>query len=137
LQAFLPPGGRKFGNTTVGVRCTGGNAWSVYVPVRVSAFADVVTASGPVERGATLKATDLRHERRDLATLSYGYVLRTEQAAGKRVLRSLGEGAVLTPSILAAPKWVKHGERVTLLAQAGGMEVRMMGEALSDGTRAR
>lgn len=134
LQAFLPPGGRTVGNTTIGVRCTGGNTWSVYVPVRVSAFADVVTASRPVERGTTLSAADLRHERRDLGTLSYGYVLHTEQAAGKRVLRGLSEGTVLTPAILAAPQWVKRGERVTVLAQAGGMEVRMTGEAMMDGT---
>ncbi len=134
LQAFLPPGGRTLGNTTIGVRCTGGNTWSVYVPVRVSAFAEVITASHPVERGATLNSADLRRERRDLATLPYGYVLHAEQAAGKRVLRGLSEGTVLTPAILAAPQWVKRGERVTVLAQAGGMEVRMNGEALMDGT---
>jgi len=134
LQAFLPPGGRRLGNTTIGVRCTSGNTWSVYVPVRVSAFADVIIASRPVERGTTLSTADLGHERRDLATLPYGYVLHTEQAVGKRVLRGLSQGAALTPTILAAPQWVKRGERVTVLAKVSGMEVRSTGEAMMDGT---
>ena len=132
LEAFLPVGGRKLGNTSVGVRCAG--AWSLYVPVRVSALADVIIANRPLQRGAILSAADLRHERRDLATLAYGYVLHSEQAIGKRVTRSLSEGTPLTPNLLSAPQWVKRGERVTVVAQAGGMEVRMNGEALMDGT---
>lgn len=132
LQAFLPIGGRKIGNASVGVRCPG--AWSVYVPVRVSALADVIIASRPLERGATLSAADLRHERRDLATLAYGYVLHGEQAVGKRLARSISEGTPLTPNLLSAPQWVKRGERVTVVAQVGRMEVRMNGEALMDGT---
>jgi flagellar basal body P-ring formation protein FlgA len=134
LQAFQPAGARSVGNTTVGVRCSGGSPWSIYVPVHVSASAEVMIVNRPVARGATLTAADLRSERRDLAALSYGYVLHAEQAAGQRVTRSLSEGAVLTPNSLAPPQWVKRGEHVTLLAQTSGMEIRMAGEALMDGT---
>lgn len=134
LQAFQPAGARSVGNTTVGVRCSGESPWSIYVPVHVSASAEVVIVNRPVARGAILTAADLRSERRDLATLSYGYVLHTGQATGQRVTRSLSEGTVLTPNILAAPQWVKRGERVTVLARSGGMEIRMTGEALMDGT---
>lgn len=134
LQAFQPAGARSVGNTTVGVRCSGGSPWSIYVPVHVSASAEVMVINRPVARDAILSAADLRHERRDLATLSYGYVLHAKQATGQRVTRSLSEGTVLTPNNLAPPQWVKRGEHVTVLAQAGGMEVRMTGEALMDGT---
>jgi flagella basal body P-ring formation protein FlgA len=134
IEAFMPAGGRAFGNTTVGVRCGGGNAWTIYIPVRVNAFADVVIANRPIARGATLSAADVRLERRDLATLPYGYVLQTDQITGKSLVRGITEGTVLNPNILTAPKWVKRGERVTVLAQAGGMEIRMNGEALMDGT---
>ena len=133
-QAFQPTGARIVGNTTVGVRCGGGSPWSIYVPVHVAASAEVVIVNRPVPRGATLGEADLRSERRDLAALSYGYVLHAAQAAGQRVTRSLSEGTVLTPNLLAAPQWVKRGERVTVLAQSGGMEIRMTGEALMDGT---
>ncbi len=134
LQAFQPAGARNVGNTTVGVRCGGVSPWSIYVPVHVSATAEVLIVNRPVARGATLSAADLRSERRDLAALSYGYVLHAGQAAGQRVTRSLSEGTVLSPNLLAAPQWVKRGERVTVLAQSGGMEIRMTGEALMDGT---
>lgn len=132
LQAFLPVGARQLGNSSVGVRCPGD--WSVYVPVHVSALVEVIIASRPLQRGATLGAADLRHERRDLATLAYGYVLHSEQAVGKQLARSISEGTPLTPNLLTAPQWVKRGERVTVVAQVGGMEVRMNGEALTDGT---
>lgn len=134
LQAFQPPGARSVGNTTVGVRCSGVSPWSIYVPVHVAASAEVVIVNRPVSRGVTLSADDLRSERRDLAALPYGYVLHIKQAAGQRVTRSLSEGTVLTPNALAPPQWVKRGERVTVLAQSGGMEIRMTGEALMDGT---
>jgi flagella basal body P-ring formation protein FlgA len=134
LQAFQAAGARSVGNTTVGVRCSGGSAWSIYVPMHVSASAEVQIVNRPVPRGVTLTAADLRSERRDLAALPYGYVLHANQATGQRVTRSLSEGTVLTPNILTAPQWVKRGERVTVLAQSGGMEIRMTGEALMDGT---
>jgi len=134
LQAFQAPGARSVGNTTVGVRCSSGSPWSIYVPVHVAASAEVMIVNRPVPRGVTLSAADLRSERRDLAALPYGYVLHAKHAAGQRVTRSLSEGTVLTPNVLAAPQWVKRGERVTVLAQSGGMEIRMTGEALMDGT---
>ncbi len=134
LQAFQPAGARSVGNTTVGVRCTSGATWSIYVPMHVSASAAVMIVNRPIPRGAILHAADLRSERRDLAALSYGYVLHAKQADGQRVTRSLSEGTVLTPNVLAAPKWVKRGEHVTVLAKSSGMEIRMTGEALMDGT---
>ncbi len=134
LQAFQPLGARSVGNTTVGVHCGGGNPWSIYVPAYVSASANVMIVNRPMACGAILSAADLRSERRDLATLSYGYVLHASQVTGQRVTRSLSEGTVLTPNLLAAPQWIKRGEHVTLLAKSGGVEIRMAGEALMDGT---
>lgn len=134
LQAFQPPGARSVGNTSVGVRCADAASWSIYVPMHVSASAEVLIVNRPIPRGVTLSAADLRSERRDLAALPYGYVLQVKQAAGQRVTRNLSAGTVLTPNVLAAPQWVKRGERVIVLAQTGGMEIRMTGEALMDGT---
>ena len=31
LEAFLPPGARLYGKTTVGVRCTGDKPWKIFV----------------------------------------------------------------------------------------------------------
>ncbi len=42
-------------------------------------------------------------------------------------------GDVVTPSRLTTIKTVKRGNRVTIIAQVGSIQVRMKGKALSDG----
>ena len=40
----------------------------------------------------------------------------------------------MTPRVLEAPRLVRRGERVTITARADGIDVRMAGKALMDGT---
>ena len=47
--------------------------------------------------------------------------------------RPIAGGAYLTNQQLVAAKAVQRGQSVTLIADAGGMSVRMAGRALSDG----
>lgn len=133
LAAFLPPGGQRAGNTAVGVRCSGPRPWSIYVPARVRVVQQVVVAVQPVPRGTVLTAADVRLEARDTSTLSSGYFQDDSEVLGKVVTNALATGSVLTPQIVKAPMVVRRGERVTLLAQTAGIEVRMAGKALADG----
>ena len=52
---------------------------------------------------------------------------------GLTAARPISGGAVITNQQLVASKAVQRGQAVTLLADAGGMSVRMAGRALSDG----
>lgn len=134
LAAFLPPGGRREGNTAVGVRCSGPRPWSIYVPARVRVVEHVVVAVQPVPRGTVLTAADIRLEPRDTSSLSAGYFQDSSQVIGKSVTNALAAGTVLTPQIVKAPLVVHRGERVILLAQTAGIQVRMAGKAMADGT---
>lgn len=73
LAGFQPSGARMLGNTTVGVRCPGTTPWTLYVPVRVSLYGDVVVAARPLARGTQLTDADLKLANRDLAQLHSGY----------------------------------------------------------------
>lgn len=133
LEAFQPVGGKLLGNITVGVRCTGSRPWSLYVPVRVSLFAEVVVAARPLARNSALAQTDLKLERRDLARLHNGYFTDPAALVGKKLTRPVPLNAALTDSQIREPLAVRRGQRVTLVATGSGIEVRMGGEALADG----
>ena len=52
---------------------------------------------------------------------------------GLTASRPISGGAFLTNQQLVAAKAVQRGQSVTLVADLGGMSVRMSGKALSDG----
>ncbi len=135
LEAFLPPGGREIGSTTVGVRCNGDKRWTLYVPVKVTVFTQVVVAARSLPRGQLLSASDLSLARRDLARLPQGYFRDPAEVAGQQLKRNVTAGQALTPALLKAPRTIRRGERVTLVAGGNGVEVRMPGIALNNAAR--
>lgn len=132
LEAFRPPGAQPVGHTTVGLRCRSGSPWTLYLPVRVRAWQHVVVAARAVPRAALLAPADLRLEPREAAELGRGYLRRPEEAVGKQTARALAAGSVIAPSALASPLLVRRGDRVTVLAGNGSLEVRATAEALGD-----
>lgn len=133
LETFATGTGRVIGATTVGVRCTGGKPWTLYVSARVRVYGSVLVAARPLPRGSAIEGKDLRMERKDLSALRRGYLTAKDEARGKVARRTIERGAVLHSRLLEAPKLVRRGDRVTLSAKLSGVEVRMLGTALSDG----
>lgn len=123
-------GGQRW---TIAVTCTGPQAWTVYVPVKVASVADVVVAARNLPAGSQLAAADLRLEKRDTSALAQGYLADTSLAAGQILSRPLAAGAVLTPPGLARAALVRRGDLVTLISRSGGFEVRSQGKALANG----
>jgi flagella basal body P-ring formation protein FlgA len=103
LEAFMPPGGRVMGNTTVGVRCTDDGGWSLYVSARVDVFGPVLIARQPLARGTTVHDSDLELVERNLANLPYGYYSDSQPIAGMLAKRTIAAATVITPQMLQAP----------------------------------
>ena len=133
LEAFHPPGGKTLGNITVGVRCSGTKSWSLYVPVKVSIYDKVVAAARPLTRGQVVGQDDVKMVERDLAQLQSGYFTDPAAVAGMEATRTIAMDAALTNYLVKEPLQVRRGQRVSLIASSGGLEVRMAGEALADG----
>jgi flagella basal body P-ring formation protein FlgA len=130
LQAFRAA---AFGANaqTVGVRCAA-PAWTIYVPVRVTAVRDVLVAARPMTRGDTLTANDVRRERREVSGLSSGYVTDDAALMGRPLTHPVAAGAVLTGADVSLPAAVRRGQQVILVGHAQGIEVRAQGKALAD-----
>src|SRR3954470_15317377 len=69
IEPFVPPGAKLIGRTSLGVRCVEGANWTVYLPVRIKLFMDVLVAARPIARGQLVADADVRSERIDIAPL--------------------------------------------------------------------
>jgi flagellar basal body P-ring formation protein FlgA len=135
VQSALAPGLKARDRVLIELRCPGtmGLAWHLYVPVKLVGTSPVVTASHALVVGTVLTAHDLGVEERDMTLLPPGYFDDPTAAVGLTVARAVAGGAVLTNQQLLGARAVQRGQTVTLIADAGGMSVRMAGRALSDG----
>ena len=133
LNAFMPKGSRILGNTTVGVKCAGSKPWSLHVPVTIKIYKKVLAATRALSKGEILAESDLKLIKHDISNLSYGYFEDIKVGAGMKVKRHVLADTVLTPSMLKKPQVITRGQKVSILAHSGRMQVRMMGKALSNG----
>jgi len=117
----------------VELRCQGATAWHIYVPVRIVGTAAVAVAAHAIVNGSVLTANDMFIEQRDVITLPPGYLDDPAIAIGLTASRAISGGTVLTNQHLMGMKAVHRGQTVTLVADAGGMSIRMAGRAMSDG----
>jgi flagella basal body P-ring formation protein FlgA len=116
----------------VEIRCQGPPAWHLYVPVRIVGTTRVAVAAHAIIAGSVLTANDLRVEQHDMTELPPGYLDDPAIAVGRTAARPISGGAILSNQLLVASKVVQRGQTVTLVADAGGMSVRMAGRALGD-----
>lgn len=136
LDVSLAPGAKLIGTTSARVSCPRDTtSWSIYVTGKISVFGYTLVSRRALARGTLVTAADLQLVEQDLSRLYYGYLSDPQRAQGKELTRAVPAGQVLTPSLLRAPLVVRRGDRVTLQARIGGLDVSMQGEALSDGAQ--
>jgi len=133
LIAFLPEGSRNIGRTSIGIRCNGSKPWSLHVALTVSMYKTIAVAAKLLPRGTLLNKHDIRMKKIDLATLPQGYINHASELLGLKLKRRLAIGVAFTPASVEKPQRIKRGQRVTILARSGAMEVRMTGKALASG----
>lgn len=132
LQSFLPLGGKLWGNSNVGVRCSQGADWTLYVPVTVRVQAPVVVATRPLGSGRILADEDLTLQMAELTQLPAGVISAAQDAVGKVLTAGVVAGHPLRQDMLRAPIVVRQGQSVRLIAQGQGFKVSSEGKALSN-----
>jgi flagella basal body P-ring formation protein FlgA len=133
IRAHIAPGVKIRDRTVVELRCESGASWHLYVPVRIVGTATAAVTAHALVTGSVLTVADVTIEERDLTQLPPGYFDEASTVVGLTVARPVAGGAVLTNQQLLGIRAVQRGQTVTLIADAGGMSVRMAGRAMSDG----
>ncbi len=133
LSIFWPPGSRKSGAISVGVACEDSKPWKIYAQSRISLMRHIAILNRPLMRGDHLKTADVSYERRDISRLNGRYIEEVNHLTGFAATSSINANTVLRASMFRAPKLVKRGQVVIVLAGSAGFEVRVSGKALADG----
>ncbi|MGD8976897.1 MAG: flagellar basal body P-ring formation chaperone FlgA [Gammaproteobacteria bacterium] len=133
LDATVPAGMVRGERLTVAVSCSGPKPWKLHVPVAMVEMMEVVVARSANPRGAVLDPAGLALEERDITQLRQGYHTDPADLAGQRLRRSVAAGQVIQPGMLKVDPVIRRGQRVTLVAGNGSIQVKMAGLALGDG----
>ena len=129
-EAFLQPGARAWGKTTVGVRCTAPAAWTVYIQAQVSVLADYVAAAVPLAQGQAIDQGQLALMKGDIAAMPNGIVTDKAQAIGRSPTVSLAAGTPLRLDNLRSKPVVQQGQAVRLVSSGAGFSVSAEGRAI-------
>jgi flagella basal body P-ring formation protein FlgA len=133
LQGIMPATATVSARVTVGVRCTS-PAWAVYVPMTVETELKVLVMRVAAARNSSPAAADVEVQQRRVPGIATSYLTTPGQLRGRHLKVAVAPGTALAVELMAADIMVKRGQRVTLVANAGGIEVHAQGEAVSDAT---
>ncbi|KAA0944686.1 MULTISPECIES: flagellar basal body P-ring formation chaperone FlgA [unclassified Pseudomonas] len=133
LTATLESPAQPIGRVTVRVRCDGASPWTVFVPAQVRLFREVVAVTRPLKRLGIIGFEDVALRERDIGQISQGYLTSVDQAIGQKLTRPMVTDQVITLAHLEQAEVIRKGDQVVISASSGGLNVKMPGEALSNG----
>jgi flagellar basal body P-ring formation protein FlgA len=107
--------------------------WTVYLSVTIDSEFPVLVATHAMSRDAELHPADFELVARRLPGLTTDYVTKPAMLTGQRLRQGLASGEALSLLAMTPANLIHRGQQVTLIAAAGGFEVRMSAVALSDG----
>ena len=132
-QAFLAPGARPWGRTTVGVRCTA-PLWTTYLQATVSVKGDYIAAAVPLAQGQPIEAGQLVRMSGELSALPAGIATEMDQVIGRSVQASLQPGTPIRLDTLRSKPVVLQGQLVRLISNGAGFSVSSEGRAIGNAT---
>jgi flagellar basal body P-ring formation protein FlgA len=128
-EAFLMPGARAWGKTSVGVRCAAPSTWTVYIQANVSVLGNYIAAGVPLAQGQAIQESQLVTLQGDLATLPSNIVTDKSQVIGRSSNISLAAGMPLRLDNMRSKPVVQNGQLVRLVAAGAGFSISSEGKA--------
>lgn len=135
LTVSAIPGIKLIGHSKFRVSCDAAYKWKINVSTFVDGKVDVLVAHHSIARGSILQKSDVEYAERLNSQLNRGYYTSANRLQQMEAKRSIKRGQVFTPGVLKAQKLVLRGQHITIIAQTGGLNLRVKGKALMDGQR--
>ena len=129
-QPFLPKGGRLWGKSTVGVRCTSPANWTIYVQVQIQVLGEYIISNGPISAGQLIKKEHLSVAKGDICTLPTGIISKIDQAINKTSTSPILAGAPLRLDNLRRPQIIQAGQLVRLNSSGTGFTISTQARAI-------
>lgn len=122
-QAFLPKGGRLWGKSTVGVRCTNPVNWTIFIQVQVQVLGEYIIANNAITQGQLIKKEHLGTKTGDLCTLQPGIITDMTQIINKTATSALLAGMPIRLDNLRRPQIIQAGQLVRLNSVGTGFSI--------------
>lgn len=126
---------RNVGRINIRVSCERENLWSLYVPVEVDVFRQIVSVVMPIAKGTQLQAEHLTLREMDVGQLHGSYFTHLDDVIGMQAKRPIKAHQPLIAGYLEQPLLIKRGDAVAITAQNSSIMVKISGIALMDGHR--
>lgn len=134
IETLLPPAGRLWGRTRIGLRCAEGERhWHVYLPLVVRVWAPALVPRQPLPPGTLLAPQMLTTAEVDWAAETTSPYTDAAPLAGRTLARPVAAGQPLRAADLRQRQWFAAGDTVTISARGDGFVVSGAAQALGAG----
>lgn len=103
-----------------------------YGKANVEAYDDVVVAMRPIQRGDRITRSNVRLDKRELASLRHGAFFSLDDVAGHVARSTIQPGQEITERKIELPRLVKRNQIIPVETRIGGLTIRGRARALSD-----
>jgi flagella basal body P-ring formation protein FlgA len=129
IEPSIAPGVRLWGKVNIGLRCTEGAGWMVWLPVEIKVWGPALVANAGFVAGQSLAEGDVRLEEVEL-TREAGAITTTAQLSDKTLTRQVNAGQVLRQDQFRVRPVVNQGDMVKVVYQGPGFTVSTEAHAL-------
>ena len=134
LEVFSPIQDLYKKALTLGVRCQTEQAyWNIYVPVTVSIMVDAVVARSNIGKGTRLNSGNVMITKINKLTQRYAHFTGLKNVKGLVLNKNLRAGQVINSKSVSLPIIVRKGQKVSIAARSGNIQVTMKGIAKQSG----
>lgn len=120
-------------NLTALAACNDEKPWKLYISLTFNVFGEVVYAANTLPRGHTIQLTDLEIKEEIINKHYYASFSQKGDVAGMITKRSIRQGSSIQANLLQAPKLIKRGDDVVIVASTQSILIKMRGTAMEDG----
>lgn len=135
LEIFSRSQSLKAGRNSIGVKCNSLKKWTIYTPIFINLYKNIVVLTHPIRRGDTFSQTMFEIEKRDVSLLRSGFITDPQSLLNKLATRNLNSGSVVTKSNYTEPKLIKRGDAVTIQISSQNLNISVAGVAVMDGKK--
>jgi flagellar basal body P-ring formation protein FlgA len=132
IEAFLPPGARAQGKTTVGVRCITPNRWTVFLQAQIQILTPYLVAAHPLSAGQILSPNDFTLKLMDISDTQTGIINVPEALYGNTLLTNIPTGNPIRRQQIKLAFVVQSGQPVKLRMSGQGFQITGEGIALAN-----
>lgn len=107
--------------------------WFIFVTADIQLFAQVLVAAAEIARGAQIPLSALILQEMNVSNVRGNYYTDPAALAGTQASVRIRGGDIITDRQAVINQTVNRGDQVMIRAAAGGLNIRMLGEALEQG----